>query len=232
MTTQPTDWWDRLYADDKPAPAPAPVRGGARLPDWRTGQHADLTTPGQDTPDTDTDRDTGEDTDRDSTPGTSTPDSAPTSTDTPDTADSDQDDTPDTGQDTGQDTPVPPWRRALTHPGNRPTYRDPEPAVRPPRAALADTWHTAPARLRWLAYHATAAAAGWTLGLVDYATHVTTWIAAAGLTHPQAWFWYAAAGATVLLHHRTRGLWLPVAWPATIPLASTITGIALYAPGA
>ncbi|MBW1603411.1 hypothetical protein JJV70_15125 [Streptomyces sp. JJ66] len=216
-TARADDWWDRLYADEPTTTAPARVRGGGRLPDWRTGQHADLTAPAPDTaPDTEPDADT----DRDSTP-----DSAPTSDDTPDTADTEPDSQPDTG------SAPSPWRRVVSHPGHRPAYQTPHPA-RSPRAALADTWHHAPARLRWLTYHATAAAAGWTLGLVDYATHITAWIAANGLTHPQAWFWYAIAAATALLHHRTRGLWLPVAWPAAIPLASTITGITLYAPGA
>lgn len=225
--TATTDWWDRLYAEEQP-PAPAPVRGGGRLPDWRTGQHADLSQGGQDSPDTAPEQDTAPDTQRD----TDTPDTAPTSTDTPVPTDTEQDNPPDTDRDTeGDSTPTrSPWRRVIGHPGTRPAYRNPEP-TRSPRAALADTWHATPTRLRWLTYHGTAAAAGWTLGLVDYATHVTTWAAAAGPGHPQSWLWYSVAAATALLHHRTRGLWLPIAWPAAIPLASTITGIALYAPG-
>jgi Na+-translocating ferredoxin:NAD+ oxidoreductase RnfD subunit len=43
-------------------------------------------------------------------------------------------------------------------------------------------------------------------------------------------FWYAAAGATVLLYRRTRSWWWPVAWLATVPATSTVVGVLLYAP--
>lgn len=38
------DWWDALY-DERPdgTDLAAPVRGGGRLPHWRTGQHVDVT---------------------------------------------------------------------------------------------------------------------------------------------------------------------------------------------
>lgn len=97
-----------------------------------------------------------------------------------------------------------------------------------PRQSLADAWDSVPYRLKWLGYHATAAYLGWSVGLVDYATYVTAWIADTGLIGPQAVFWYCAAGATVLLHHRTRGWWWPVAWLAAVPACSVVVGVLLH----
>lgn len=99
-----------------------------------------------------------------------------------------------------------------------------------PRQSLAEAWDRVPYRLKWLAYHASAAYLGWSVGLVDWATYVTAWIAATGLVGPQAFFWYAAAGATVLIYRRTRGWWRPVAWLAAVPATSTVVGVLLYAP--
>lgn len=99
-----------------------------------------------------------------------------------------------------------------------------------PRQSLAEAWDRVPYRLKWLAYHASAAYLGWTVGLVDWATYVTAWIADTGLVGPQALFWYTAAGGTVLVYRRTRGWWRPVAWLAAIPVSSTVVGVLLYAP--
>lgn len=99
-----------------------------------------------------------------------------------------------------------------------------------PRQSLAEAWDRIPYRLKWLAYHASAAYLGWTIGLVDWATYVTAWIADTGLVGPQAFFWYAAAGGTVLVYRRTRGWWRPVAWLAAVPATSTVVGVLLYAP--
>lgn len=98
-----------------------------------------------------------------------------------------------------------------------------------PRQSLMDAYDRVPYRLKWLAYHASAAYLGWTCGLVDYATYVTAWIADTGFG-PQAWFWCGAATATFLLYRRTRGLWWPIAWCAAIPVTSTVVGVLLYAP--
>jgi len=99
---------------------------------------------------------------------------------------------------------------------------------RSPRQSLVEAWARTPYRLKWLAYHAGAAYLGWSAGLVDYATHVTAWIADTSLTGPQAFFWYGAATCTFLLYRRTRSHWWPVAWCAAIPVTSTITGVLLY----
>jgi hypothetical protein len=99
-----------------------------------------------------------------------------------------------------------------------------------PRQSLAEAWDRVPYRLRWLAYHASAAYLGWSTGLVGWATYVTAWIAQTGLVGPQALFWYAAAGGTVLVYRRTRGWWRPAAWLAAVPVTSTVVGVLLYAP--
>lgn len=99
-----------------------------------------------------------------------------------------------------------------------------------PRQSLADAWDQVPYRLKWLAYHTSAAYLGWSTGLVGWATYVTAWIAQTGPVGPQALFWYCAAGATVLVYRRTRGWWRPAAWLAAVPVTSTIVGVLLYAP--
>jgi hypothetical protein len=100
-----------------------------------------------------------------------------------------------------------------------------------PRQSLLDAWDNIPHRIKWLAYHAAAAYLGWMVGLVDWATYVTAWIAGTSLLGVQACLWYAAATATVLLHRRTRGWWWPVAWLAAIPVSSTVVGVLLYGTG-
>jgi len=97
-----------------------------------------------------------------------------------------------------------------------------------PRQSVIEAWTAVPYRLKWLTYHASSAYLGWSVGLVNWATYVTAWIADTGLIGVQATFWYAAAGATVVLYRRTRRWWLPVAWLAAVPLTSTVAGVLLY----
>ncbi|NUO42402.1 MAG: hypothetical protein HOV82_10220 [Streptomyces sp.] len=99
-----------------------------------------------------------------------------------------------------------------------------------PRQSLLDAYDRIPPRVKWLAYHASSAYLGWSIGLVDWATYVTGWIADTGPIGPQAVFWYATAGATALLYRRTRRWWWPIAWLAAVPATSTVTGVLLYAP--
>ena len=133
-----------------------------------------------------------------------------------------------------QAAPIPTKARKKKRKQKRPKPGAPRAAVdtRPqsPRQSLAEAWDRVPYRLKWLAYHASAAYLGWTVGLVDWVTYVTAWIADTGLVGPQALFWYAAAGGTVLVYRRTRGWWRPVAWLAAVPATSTVVGVLLYAP--
>lgn len=99
-----------------------------------------------------------------------------------------------------------------------------------PRQSLADAWDNIPTRLKWLAYHASAAYLGWSMGLVGWSTYVTAWIATTGPAGPQAVFWYVAAAGTVLVYRRTRSWWTPAAWLAAVPVTSTVVGVLLYAP--
>lgn len=98
------------------------------------------------------------------------------------------------------------------------------------RQSLADAWDNIPTRLKWLAYHASAAYLGWSMGLVGWSTYVTAWIATTGPAGPQAVFWYVAAAGTVLVYRRTRHWWTPAAWLAAVPVTSTVVGVLLYAP--
>ncbi|MFH9823031.1 hypothetical protein [Streptomyces bobili] len=119
-----------------------------------------------------------------------------------------------------------PKKRKRPKPGTpRAAFDDRPPS---PRQSLADAWDRVPYRLKWLTYHATAAYLGWTIGLVNWATYVTAWIAHTSPVGGQALFWYATAGGTVLLYRRTRGWWLPAAWLAAVPVTSTVVGVLLY----
>lgn len=100
-----------------------------------------------------------------------------------------------------------------------------------PRQSLLDAWDRVPHRLKWLAYHASAAYLGWSMGWVDWCTSVTAWLAQASRYDPQAIFLYVAFAATFLLHHATRQRWWPVAWLAAVPACSVVVGILLYGNG-
>lgn len=119
-------------------------------------------------------------------------------------------------------------KRKKTKPGAPRAGVDTRPAAA--RQSLADAWDNIPTRLKWLAYHASAAYLGWSMGLVGWSTYVTAWIAATGPVGPQAVFWYVAAAGTVLIYRRTRSWWTPAAWLAAVPVTSTVVGVLLYAP--
>jgi hypothetical protein len=122
-------------------------------------------------------------------------------------------------------------KRKKPKPGAARAGVDTRPALT--RQSLADAWDNIPTRLKWLAYHASAAYLGWSMGLVGWSTYVTAWIATtgpAGPAGPQAVFWYVAAAGTVLVYRRTRTWWTPAAWLAAVPVTSTVVGVLLYAP--
>ncbi|MFI2632608.1 hypothetical protein ACH5A2_19750 [Streptomyces collinus] len=111
--------------------------------------------------------------------------------------------------------------------GDGPQYAPLTPSSSP-RQSLLDAYDRIPPRVKWLAYHASSAYLGWSIGLVDWATYVTGWIADTGPIGPQAAFWYATAAGTVLVYRCTRRWWWPIAWLAAVPATSAITGVLLY----
>jgi hypothetical protein len=104
-------------------------------------------------------------------------------------------------------------------------------APQDPRQSLAEAWDRVPPRLRWLALHATAAAAGWRFGIVDWGTDTAAWYAAGHWTAPSAWVLYVLGGGLLALYRRSRGWAWPVAWAATIPVSSIAVGMLLYGTG-
>jgi hypothetical protein len=100
-----------------------------------------------------------------------------------------------------------------------------------PRQSLLDAYDRTPHRLKWLTYHAAAAAAGWWLGWVGWATSTAAWLAAGHGTSISAWVLYALAALVIALYRRTRAwLWL-AAWAAAIPACSVVVGVLLYGTG-
>lgn len=117
-------------------------------------------------------------------------------------------------------------KRKAPKPGRARTAWDSRPPS--PRQSLLDAVDRIPYRLKWLAYHGSAAYLGWSVGLVGWVTYVTAWIADTGLIGVQAFFWYGAAACTFLFHHRTRRWWWPVAWLTAVPASSVVVGVLLY----
>jgi hypothetical protein len=134
------------------------------------------------------------------------------------------------------DAPPPPAAPVPPAPPAPPTVPAP-PAPRAPRRkpaprqALTDAWDNTPPRLRWLAYHAAAATAGWRLGIVDWATDTTAWYAAGHWIAPSAWVVYGLTAAACGLYRRSRAFAWPIAWAAAIPISSAVAGVLLYGTG-
>ncbi|MFG3085110.1 hypothetical protein [Streptomyces parvulus] len=101
-----------------------------------------------------------------------------------------------------------------------------------PRQSLLDAWDRTSPRTRWLAHHTTAAAAGWPLGIVDWATDTAAWYAAGHWTASSAWVLYGLGLCTLSLYRRSRTWAWPVAWAAAIPTSSVVVGLLLYGTGA
>ena len=85
---------------------------------------------------------------------------------------------------------------------------------------------------RRLLYNATAAGAGWGLGLYEQFAHV---IADCGTTSIGAALVVSTSSIALIAHvwdRRTRHWWPGIAWCARIPLATAILALALWAPAA
>ncbi|MGD6761373.1 hypothetical protein ACOKM5_20780 [Streptomyces sp. BH097] len=101
-----------------------------------------------------------------------------------------------------------------------------ETSQKKPRRALVDVL---PAhRLRWLALHSAAAAAGWPIGLVAWGRHTAAWFAAGNWTAPSAWALYFLGVAALGIYRRTRRSALLIAWLGAIPVSSITLGVLLY----
>lgn len=111
----------------------------------------------------------------------------------------------------------------------RPTYRTT--STEAPRLSLLDAWDRVPSRVRWLAYHATAAAAGWRIGWVDWATDTAAWYAHGHWVSPSAIALYALGGLLCAVYRRSRGWAWPVAWATAVPVSSVVAGVLLYGTG-
>ncbi len=87
-------------------------------------------------------------------------------------------------------------------------------------------------RARRVAYNASAAALGWSFGLVELCSDA---IEAAGhefSVHTALALGACICGVIALIDSRTRRWWPPLAWVARAPLASAVLALLLYAPGA
>jgi hypothetical protein len=100
-----------------------------------------------------------------------------------------------------------------------------------PRQSLIEAWDRIPYRLKWLGSHLAAAAAGWRLGILDWATDTTAWYAAGHWTSPSAWVLYALGVCCAALYRRARRWAWPVAWAATVPVSSVVVGVLLFGTG-
>lgn len=120
-------------------------------------------------------------------------------------------------------------KRKRPRPGTPRTAWDSRPPA--PRQSLADAWQNIPHRLKWLVYHATAAAAGWPLGWVAWGTDTAAWYAAGHWTTPSAWTLYGLGAALLALHRHSRNWAPPIAWAATVPTSSITLGVLLYGTG-
>ncbi|MDX5570957.1 hypothetical protein PYK79_57315, partial [Streptomyces sp. ID05-04B] len=100
-----------------------------------------------------------------------------------------------------------------------------------PRRSLIDAYAAIPSRIRWLIFHSSAAAAGYRIGWVDYATRTAAWIAEHGYTDRSSLFWYGVTAGCIATYRRTHARWIVWRWLATVPLASIATGTLLYGTG-
>lgn len=99
-----------------------------------------------------------------------------------------------------------------------------------PRQSLLDAWDRIPYRLKWLGYHVAAAAVGWRIGWVAWATDATAWVAIHS-TSPSTWVLATLGCLTWALYIRTRAGHQLAAWAASIPFCSLVVGVLLYGTG-
>ncbi|MFZ3569442.1 hypothetical protein ACNYS0_21050 [Streptomyces sp. BH034] len=106
------------------------------------------------------------------------------------------------------------------------------PAVADPRKSLIEAIDGVPPRIRRLASNVAAASLGWSLGWVDFTEEVVVWIHAHGPTDWQSIFWFFVGFVCLNLYRMSRSFLWPLSWFATVPAASALAGVLLYAPTA
>lgn len=134
--------------------------------------------------------------------------------------------------------PTPPKRtrarkdklKTSTGTGKTRSKADRHPATADPRKSLLDAIDGVSPRVRRLIANLTAAGLGWSLGWVDFAEDVVAWVRTHHPADPQSIFWYVVGAACLLLYGRSRSWVWPASWFASVPAASLVAGVLLYAP--
>ncbi|MEU9661901.1 hypothetical protein [Streptomyces chartreusis] len=239
------DWWDALYADHAPATGVQPDADAAeegdaacapwmRIPPWWSGRHVD-TRPAAASASASADEEDADDVEEDQD---DEPDELDDQDDAEEADDLEDDAQPQTGDAAARRRPVKSRSRTGAKRSRRSPGRRTRPAPRAlvdtpaaPRRSLLDAAASVEPRIRWLILHSSAAAAGYPLGWVDWSTRTTAWLDENGWLNPSGVFWCLLALGCEALRHRARRARLPVRWAAAIPIASIVTGFALYGVG-
>ncbi|WP_327411324.1 hypothetical protein OG458_42060 (plasmid) [Streptomyces sp. NBC_01281] len=100
-----------------------------------------------------------------------------------------------------------------------------------PRMSLLDAVNNVTPRVRWLVVHASAAAIGYRLGWVQWATRTNDWLDHHGYLNPNAFALIGLAVGAELLRRAFREEALVIRLLAAIPVASIAIGTALYGVG-
>ncbi|MFE5681717.1 hypothetical protein [Streptomyces sp. NPDC056512] len=135
-------------------------------------------------------------------------------------------------------SPIEPETSPDTDPEPDPEIEDDEPRRTPrerarprresPRRALAEAAPNLSPRMRWLALHATTAAAGYPIGLTSWGTDTAAWFAAGHWTASSAWTLYALGAMGLALYRRTRRSSFVLSWIGAVPVSSVALGVLLY----
>ncbi|RLL68151.1 hypothetical protein [Streptomyces sp. Z26] len=206
------DWWDDLFDPARPdTGSAAPVRppaGGARLPDWRTGQTIDLAQP-----------------EETAAPWADVPDEQPLPVRRPaaPAVDPDPEDDEDEAAE-DQDDEDEPEQGAVERPARTPARE---------RVAQAREHLALDHRTVVLLYNGSAAGVGYLARLVPT---IHNWIAECGRDTSVVPALLVGIGVIAAIGQQwdrhTRGWYAPLAWAARIPLASAVLALGLYSPAA
>ena len=109
----------------------------------------------------------------------------------------------------------------------RPTYFDSRPS---PKQSVLQWWLGLSAPTRWGLYNGTAAAGGYALHVVQFFHAETAYLVAHhhSWTDPYVCVWYGVSAGLWVFDYKTRSFWPLFALPARIPLVSAVVGVLLY----